>query len=49
MNDFIGKILGNKLVVWILAALVVFALLKLTGINFSFSVGASGIHAGVGQ
>ena len=49
MNDFIGKILGNKLVVWILVAFVAFALLKLTGINFTFSVGADGIHAGVGQ
>lgn len=47
--DFLSKLLSNKVVFYILVALIVFTLLKVTGISFHLGVGGNGITAGVGS
>ena len=41
------NLLNNLLVRWVIAMLIVFGLLYMTGMTFSFSVGAGGIHGSV--
>ncbi len=47
MNDFLSKLLNNRLILLILAALIVFGIMSVTGMNLSFQIGSSGIHAGI--
>lgn len=47
MNDFVSKIINNRILMLFIVALLIFGLCKLTGLNLTFSVGASGIHFGI--